>query len=415
MSLGKTSILNGSAMIIKLLVSLIANKVIAMMLGPQGLAIYGQFQSLMTLVNGLASASGQAGVVRLTASHCHEPLQLTTYWSAAFRTVLLSSIIFASVGILTAPWLAQYVLQNNSLTWPLVAFFVTVPASALTTLFMSCANGVSAIKNYVVIGLISALSISTAVILGVAIQGIAGAIILVGIAQLLALYLVFYYLRKQAWFDWGYFRHSVSKNALRQVFSLAAMVVVAVICAPLTQIAIRYFMSDISGLVEVGYWQAISRLGDMFVMMLTTLFGVYYFPRFSALTDIKELRKEIKIFLIKIYPLFLLSYSFFVVFKDFFINVVYSSEFLPAGHLLVSQMILDAIRVLSWLIGYLVMARGSSVVFVSVEVIVALISVLGAYVLMQYYGSVGAIYAAIIANLIYVALLSLSLVKSKHI
>ena len=207
----------------------------------------------------------------------------------------------------------------------------------------------------------------------------------------------------------------MSKNALRQVFSLAAMVVVAVICAPLTQIAIRYFMSDISGLVEVGYWQAISRLGDMFVMMLTTLFGVYYFPRFSALTDIKELRKEIKIFLIKIYPLFLLSYSFFVVFKDFFINVVYSSEFLPAGHLLVSQMILDAIRVLSWLIGYLVMARGSSVVFVSVEVIVALISVLGAYVLMQYYGSVGAIYAAIIANLIYVALLSLSLVKGKHI
>ena len=66
MSLLKTSTLNGFGMAIKLLFALLANKVVAVMLGPNGMAVYGQFQSLMTLINGLAAAPAQAGVIRLT-------------------------------------------------------------------------------------------------------------------------------------------------------------------------------------------------------------------------------------------------------------------------------------------------------------------------------------------------------------
>ena len=47
-------------MAIKLLFALLANKVVAVMLGPNGMAVYGQFQSLMTLINGLAAAPAQA-------------------------------------------------------------------------------------------------------------------------------------------------------------------------------------------------------------------------------------------------------------------------------------------------------------------------------------------------------------------
>lgn len=415
MSLAKTSVWNGFAMVIKLIASLLANKVVAVWLGPNGLALYGQFQSIMTLVNGLASSPGQAGVIRMTASHLEQPEQLALYWAAAFRAVLVSSCIMSVLGVLSSWWIANNLLLDSSLMYALICFFLCVPFAAFTTLMMSCANGMSEIKDYVIASLISALCVNFSVIVGVLGDGINGVIWAVGLAQVCVLGFTIKFFHQKEWFGVHFFLGETDKASIKKISALATMVIVAVLGAPIIQIAIRHLMSDMYGLIVVGYWQAISRIGDMYLMVLTTLLGVYYFPRFSALKNIKELRNEILRFLGVIYPLFLFGYAVVVLFKEFFITLIYSKEFLPAAHLLVWQMLLDATRVLSWFMGYLVMARGSAVIFVLTEFIVIAVSIIAASFLMSDYGYVGAIYASIIANIIYISLLFISLVRDKKI
>ena len=415
MSLLKTSTLNGFGLVIKLLFALLANKVVAVMLGPNGIAVYGQFQSLMTLINGLAASPAQAGVIRLTAANQHDIQQVRQYWSAALRAVLISSCLFICLGVVFAPLLAEHLLKQANLTLPLIVFFLTLPAASLLTLFLSCANGMSAIKSYVIIGIIIALVTNIAAMVGVFASGMSGVLVAIGIGQLLAVLLVLFYLHSQSWFSVGYFRGAISPIALRKVFSLATMAFAAVMVAPLIQIAVRHLMSEMFGLTLVGYWQAVSRFGDMYVMAVTALLGVYYFPRFSAISHIAALRKEILSFLLIVYPVFLLGYAVIVLCKDFMITLMYSPAFLPAAELMPLQMLSDALRILSWLTGYLVMARSSPTLFVTVEVGVGVLWVALADIFMKNYGYVGALYASTLANLIYTGIFVVCLVKGRQV
>ncbi len=415
MSLLKTSTLNGFGLVIKLLFALLANKVVAVMLGPNGIAVYGQFQSLMTLINGLAASPAQAGVIRLTAANQHDIQQVRQYWSAALRAVLISSCLFVCLGVVFAPFLSEHLLKQANLTLPLIVFFLTLPAASLLTLFLSCANGMSAIKSYVIIGIIIALVTNIAVMVGVFASGMSGVLVAIGIGQLLAVFLVLFYLHSQSWFSVGYFRGAISPIALRKVFSLATMAFAAVMVAPLIQIAVRHLMSEMFGLTLVGYWQAVSRFGDMYVMAVTALLGVYYFPRFSAISHVTALRKEIRSFLLIVYPVFLLGYTVIVLCKDFMITLMYSPAFLPAAELMPLQMLSDATRILSWLTGYLVMARSSPILFVTVEVGVGILWVALADIFMNNYGYVGALYASSLANLIYTGIFVVCLVKSRQV
>lgn len=411
----KTTALNGVAMALKLIASLLANKVVAVMLGPQGLALYGQFQSILTLVNGLASSAGQAGVIRLTAVHVDDKNALTQYWSAAFKAVLISSLLFVVIGVFEAEYIAEYILLKKDMANILQMFFLSVPFAAVTTLFLSCANGMSATKEYIIAGLIVGLLNSVAVVLGVFLCELNGIIQWIAIFQIVSLILVFYYFKSKTWFYYQYFLASSNRESLKKIFSLAVMIIVAVLSAPTIQIFIRHVMADMYGLVIVGYWQAISRIGDMYVMTLTALLGVYYFPRFSAEKNISLLRQDIRHFLTFVYPFFLLGYLVFYIFKEFFIYVIYSKEFIPALSLLKAQILLDATRVISWFFGYLVMARGSSKAFVVAELLVLIFAVIFSYVFLRYYGYIGAIYSMVLANIIYISILVFSLVKRGEI
>jgi hypothetical protein len=79
------------------------------------------------------------------------------------------------------------------------------------------------------------------------------------------------------------------------------------------------------------------------------------------------------------------------------------------------QMLSDATRILSWLTGYLVMARSSPSLFVTVEIGVGILWVGLADLFMKNYGYVGALYASTLANLIYTGIFVVCLVKSRQV
>ena len=62
---------------------------------------------------------------------------------------------------------------------------------------------------------------------------------------------------------------------------------------PVSQMLLRgYVITEISA-TEAGWWEAMNRISNMYLMVITTSFSVYYLPRLSELTNNDELRHEI--------------------------------------------------------------------------------------------------------------------------
>ena len=69
MTLIKTSVLSAIATIIKIISGFVINKVVAIYVGPSGLAIIGQLQNFMELIVTFSNGAITNGVVKYTAEY----------------------------------------------------------------------------------------------------------------------------------------------------------------------------------------------------------------------------------------------------------------------------------------------------------------------------------------------------------
>lgn len=398
------SALNATNLAVRFGVGLVTNKLIAVMLGPAGLVVNGQLQSIQAMLAGIAAAPGQSGVVRLTAAE-QDNEQVYRAWSAALRLVLVLSACVTVGGILMAPLLASHVLGQANLTVPLMLLFLTLPAVPVSVLFFSCANGRGDIAGMTIAGIVSTIAAGAVMAAGIAWWALPGLLIGIAIGQVIALIVGVWLLSRRSWFAWEYFLQSVDKAITRKVLGLAGMTFVAVICVPLSQLAVRYLMTEMHGWQEAGYWQAVNKLGELYVTVVTSLLGVYYLPRFSAIRDLNELHGELRTFLKLVVPLFILGYGAILLCRELIITLIFSREFLPAATLFPVQMASDIARMFAWLAGYLLMARGSASYFMTTEVIGTSMTVLLSWALMRDFGVAGAQYATFSINLIYAVVL----------
>ena len=69
MTLIKTSVLTGISTVIKLVSAFVINKVIAIYIGPSGLAIVGQLQSFTSIITTFSNGAISSGIVKYTAEY----------------------------------------------------------------------------------------------------------------------------------------------------------------------------------------------------------------------------------------------------------------------------------------------------------------------------------------------------------
>lgn len=83
MTLIKTSLLNGIAVLFKMLTLLGLNKILAIYVGPAGYAVLGQFQNAVQMITTLASGAINTGVTKYTAEYHGEEEKQHTVWRTA--------------------------------------------------------------------------------------------------------------------------------------------------------------------------------------------------------------------------------------------------------------------------------------------------------------------------------------------
>lgn len=371
MTLIKTSLLNGIAVVIKMLTLLGLNKILAIYVGPSGYAALGQFQNAVQMITTFASGAINTGVTKYTAEYYQDEAKQHAVWRTAGTVALIGSLITAVLVIGFNRTLAGWFLKDESLGSVFIWFAATLVLFVFNTLLLAILNGKKEIHRYVVANIAGSL-FALAVTSIMAIQlGLYGALIALAVYQSLTFFVTLLLTYKAPWFKLSYLVGSIDKQSAQNLAKYTAMALTSAACVPLSHILIRNHLGETLGWDAAGYWEAMWRLSAAYLMLVTTTLGVYYLPKLSELQDPTEIKHEIIQGYKIILPVAAACGLVIYLLRDFIIRVLFSAEFAEMEVLFAWQMVGDTLKIGSWILAYLMLGKVMMKLFIVSEVIFA--------------------------------------------
>jgi polysaccharide transporter, PST family len=368
----KTSILSAISTIIKLASGLIINKVIAITIGPAGIALIGQFQNFVGIITTIGKGAINSGVTKYVAEyHETDENKLNDVISASLIITTISSLTVGVVIFCGSIYFSMWILKTteHSLVFKLLG--VLLIFISFNTLLMSIINGLKKIKLFISINISSSLLSLVITSLLTIKYGVSGALIATVIIQAIILLVTLPIALKKLDFKF-HFNRNVNKIHYQKLFSFSLMAIVSVISVSGTQILIRNLLIDNFSIEEAGYWQSVWMISSMYLMVLTTAFSTYYLPKLSELKGHYELRKEILSGYKIIIPFVLITTFLIYLLRDFIILVLFAPEFSEMRTLFLFQMIGDFFKMTSWTLAFLMIAKAMTRTFIFTEIIFAM-------------------------------------------
>ncbi|MCE0731186.1 O-antigen translocase [Halomonas sp. G15] len=372
MTLIKTSLLNGIAVVIKMLTLLGLNKILAIYVGPAGYAALGQFQNAVQMITTLASGAINTGVTKYTAEYHNDEARQHAVWRTAGTISLIGSVLVGIGVIVFNKPLAGWFLKDESLGSVFVWFAATLVLFVFNTLLLAILNGKKEIQRYVtanIAGSLFALVVTTLM----AIQlGLYGALVALAIYQSLTFFVTLTLTYKASWFNLRYLLGGIDKQSAKGLAKFTAMALTSAACVPLSHILIRNHLGETLGWEAAGYWEAMWRLSAAYLMLVTTTLSVYYLPRLSELQDPADIKKEILQGYRVILPVAASCGFIIYLLRDFVIRILFTSEFIQMEALFGWQMVGDTLKIGSWILAYLLLSKAMTKLFILTEITFAI-------------------------------------------
>lgn len=412
MTLIKTSVLNAIAVIIRVLSSIVLNKIIAIYVGPAGYAVIGQFQNLVAMLTTFASGGMNNGVTKGTAEHFDDPERQRRLWRTAGTVTVAGASIFGLGIILFNGMIARYVLNDPRFGGVFIWLGLSLGLIALNGLLLAILNGKKQIKLFVMIniaGSLVGLAVTGALTV---LLGLRGALIALSVNQAIVFFVAAIACLRQPWFRMTMLFGSIDRDALRELLKFTAMTLTSAIVVPVTQIMIRRHLIGSFGMESAGFWEALTRISTLYLTLVTVPLSIYYLPRFAEIRTAGEMRQEIVSGCRLILPLTILGAAVIFLMRDVVIGILFTKDFVPMRDLFLWQVIGDIFKVTGWLFGYVLIGRGMAKAFIGVEIGFGISWYLLVVFCTRYWGVEGAQVGYAINYLLYTAFLVTILARS---
>lgn len=408
MNLVSTTLLSGVATFIRILTGLVVNKIFALYIGPAGMALTGQFSNFVSMILGFANVGISNGVVKYVAEYHSDEQRRRAIVVTGFYITIVASVLLALPMFFFRRQLALSFLKDESFSSIFVVFAATLMVFSLNSLLLSILNGFKEVRKYTTVNI--ATSIASLVITSVLATawGVYGALLSLVLSQTLVFFVTLVLVARSNWFRVENFISGANRESMGKLFRFSAMSLVSGSLVPLSQIAVREYITKHLSLTAAGYWQGIWRISDMYLMIVTTSLAVYYLPRLSEINETEELRNEIFSGYRIILPIVAVAALGIFVCRDLIIRLLFSADFAGMRDLFAFQLIGDFLKIASWLLSYLMVARAMARMFIVTEIAFAVGFVTLSMLLISRFGLIGVTYAFAANYFLYLLLMTFS-------
>lgn len=400
MNLIKTSFYTSIATAISFISGFIVTKVVAVKIGPTGMAYLGQFQNTTAILTMFATGAIANGVVKYLAQYKNDPIKRQEIINAATLIVLCCSLLVSMFVMAVSGYLSMAAFKTTEFWIVYLLFGLFLTTVAFNVVFAALLNGMGEIKRLTIINISSSLIGIGLTVLFAYFYGVK-AVLLSSTALSVIIFLLYLYLFRKAGINWRPNFKKVDKDVIRMLFRFTLMAVVSGLLVPTIQILVRDKIILDFSTDEAGYWQAVTKISDYYLSFITMVLSVYYMPKLSAINDRKEMRKEILQGYKLVIPTITLLAIFIWLARNLIIQILFTPAFEPMKPLFTFQLLGDVFKIGSWLLATIMIAKAMVKTYIITEIIFAALFVLLSYFFINQYGLVGATYGFCLTYAVY--------------
>lgn len=393
MNLLKTSFFTSISTAVTFLSGFVVTKVVAVKIGPVGMAYVGQFQNSIAILAMFSTFAITSGVIKYLSTYKDEPLKQQQVVTTAISIIILCSLAVSLFVIPASNFLSRASFHNSDfwLVYLLYGLFVTI--ISLNTLFSSVLNGLKEIRILTTVNIIGSLTGILFTVSFATLFGVKGVLIASNFTAFTVFCINIYYSKKLKNISWkpNFKKWDVPMVKLLLPFTLMGFV--SGFASPTMQLLVRDRIISKFSLTDAGCWQAVTRISDYYLAFIITVLGVYYLPRLSEINSKDELRKEILNGYKIILPVVGLLAALIWIFKVWIVHILFTADFLLMIPLFKYQLIGDFLKIGSWLLGFIMLSKALTKIFIISEIIFSSSFVVLSYLFMDSYGVIGATYA----------------------
>jgi len=380
----------------------LSSKMIAVFLGPSGMALTGSLRNFLTSVDTFSTLGIQNGIITYTAQFEKEEEQLARVISTTIITLLISAVFCGVLLIVPAAgWSAWVFNGNREYAWVFTVLGCVLPLYSGSIVFISLLNGLGKYHKVIYLNiagnffgvLVSALLIWK--------MGVAGAFLGLIISPVLSMFLSIYPLFSSIDMRLLLQRKYFDIRTLKNLSAYSLMSFITALAAPVVYISLRNTIIDTSGLKEAGYWEGMGRLSSFYLTFITTLITVYFLPKLSKAVTINETKSIFRSYYKIVVPIFMAGIIVIFFLKNIIIQITLSSDFLPMSDLFIWQLSGDLLKVCSFILAQEFFARRLTKMYIGTELFSFAVFYTSGRILIPYFGAEGAAMAHFCTYLIY--------------
>lgn len=405
MNLLKTTFLTGISTVIKIISGFIINKVVAVYIGPSGLALIGQFQNFTAIIMSFSQNVMNQGIVKYVAEYKEEPKKRIKFLSTSFSVCLISALIMSVLLIIFNKQISFYLFKNDNYASIFTIFGATLVFFALNNYFLAVLNGYREVKKFVSINMISSIVSLIFTTILIKFLGFYGALLSLVTAQTVVFIITLLFVVKSNWFKFENFIKGSDKENLIKIFKFSLMVIIPSIIGPFIQLNVRDYIINHISLDAAGYWQGIWKISDVYLMLITSSIGIYYLPKLSEIKDDVLLKKEIISGYKTILPIVAIIALGIFFCRDLIIRILFTEKFMDMSNLFTFQLIGDFLKVSSWLLSYNLVAKARVKIVIFTELLFYSLFLTFSILFINKFGLIGVTYAFALDYFIYLLIM----------
>lgn len=409
----KISSLNSLSIILKIGIGLVTSKLLAVFVGPSGMALVGNLRNFMSSLETVSTLGFQNGIVKYVAEIKKDKLQLQKFISTVFISLLLVAVLLSGfLYFFAAFWNYKIFGDNFEYDFVFKVLSLALPWYAVSILLVSVLNGLGNFKKVIWINSIgNAIGLLVSIVLILEYRTF-GALLSIVISPALLFFVAFYFVYKEITVFKIMSSTAFDLSFIKKLSSYSLMALVSSVLGPLVFLMVRNNIIQTLDIDQAGFWETMTRISTYYMLFVSTILSVYFLPKLSASKDSEETKSIFWSFYKGILPVFIFGVTIIYFARFFIIKLLFTNEFLQVESLFFWQLFGDVLKAASLILGYQFFAKRLTTAFIITELMsLSLFYFLSDY-LMGLFGIQGVVMAQALDNFVYLFVLMLYFRKS---
>lgn len=405
-TLFKITFLNSFSVGLKIGIGLITSKILAIFVGPGGMALVGNLRNFLTSLESISTLGFQNGIVKYVAENQKNKEQLKRIIATVFITLLFVAIVLSVILYFFASFWNYKVFGfnfNYQLVFKILA--LALPWYIVSIFLLALLNGLSKFKKVIWLNIIgNSIGLLVSVLMILRFHTL-GALLAIIVTPALLFFATSYFVNKEVDFSGMIRLELFDFKIIKNLIPYSAMAFVSSVLGPIVFLIIRNEIIGKLGIQQAGFWEAISRISSYYMMFVSTILTVYFLPKLSKAHNKQETKTIFWQYYKFILPVFAICLMVIYFARFIIIEILFTKEFLPISSLFFWQLVGDIFKVASLILGYEFFAKKLTKAFIVSELFSLTVLYFSSLFLIDFFGIQGVVMAQAFDNFIYFILL----------